>query len=283
MMNNKSNNLEEIRQSYLEMMKKVLTYYYWGEDFGPLYIHKYSFLKRTLFSSLMSYLAKQRIFLVRQKPYIREIREEGRDHPTLAYTMIGLKRLSNIQYCIEDIIANDISGDFIETGIWRGGAIIFMRAVLKSYGIKDRKVWGADSFQGLPKPDPKNYPFDVGDIHYQWKHLAVSLEQVKSNFEQFGLLDEQVCFLEGWFKDTLPQAPIQKIALLRLDGDMYESTMDALINLYPKVSTGGYIIVDDYGYIESCRKAVQDYRSKHNILDEIKTIDWSGVYWKKCD
>jgi len=281
MSNNNATDIEEIRQSYLDLMKKVLTYYYWGEEYGPLFIQKYSLIKRTLYSSLIKYFSKQKIYLVRQKQFNKSVREEGKDHPTLAYTMIGLKRLSNIQFCVEDILTNDIPGDFIETGIWRGGAVIFMRAALKAYGIKDRRVWGADSFQGLPEPDPKNYPADAGDIHYLWKHLEVTVEQVKANFEQFGLLDDQVCFLEGWFKDTLPTAPIEKLALLRLDGDMYESTMDALVHLYPKLSVGGYIIIDDYGYIGSCRKAVQDYRSANNILDEIKTIDWSGVYWKK--
>ena len=200
--------------------------------------------------------------------------------PLLAHTQIGLKRLNNIQYCAEEIIKNDVGGDFIETGVWRGGACIFMRGILKAYGITDRSVWVADSFEGLPAPNTKKYPQDAGLTWHLRPDLEVSIEQVKDNFTSYGLLDEQVKFLKGWFRDTLPEAPLEKIALLRLDGDMYESTMDALSNLYPKLSIGGYIIIDDY-CLDTCVQAVQDYRAKCGINSEIITIDWSGVFWQK--
>lgn len=109
----------------------------------------------------------------------------------------------------------------------------------------------------------------------------MSVDEVKSNFSRYELLDEQVCFLKGWFRDTLPSAPIEQLAVIRLDGDMYESTMDALNNLYPKLSVGGYLIVDDYGTIPACAQAVTDYRHAHGITDEIHVIDWTGVYWKR--
>ena len=208
-------------------------------------------------------------------------RQEGRDWPLRAYTMIGLERLNNLQYCIQDVIANNIPGDLIETGVWRGGATIFMRAVLKAYAITDRCVWVADSFEGLPRPDEQRYPADAGDMHYQSRELAVSLEQVKANFERFELLDEQVRFLKGWFRDTLPTAPIEKLAVLRLDGDMYEATIEALAHLYPKLSRGGYVIVDDYGAVTGCRKAVDDYRASEGIKEEIRWVDWTGVYWRR--
>lgn len=209
-----------------------------------------------------------------------EKRENGRDWPTYAHTMIGLKRLSNIQSCLESIIENNIEGDLIETGVWRGGAVIFMRGILKAYNITDRNVWVADSFEGLPKPNETAYPADSGDHHHQITFLNVSLETVKNNFARYGLLDDQVRFLKGWFKNTLPKAPISKLALLRLDGDMYESTMDGLINLYPKLSIGGYIIIDDYA-LKPCAVAVNDYRRANNITDEMIQIDNDGVYWKK--
>jgi O-methyltransferase len=113
------------------------------------------------------------------------------------------------------------------------------------------------------------------------KNLAVSLDEVKNNFSRYGLLDQQVIFLKGWFKNTLPDASIHQIAVLRMDGDMYESTIDALNNLYSKVSVGGFVIVDDYNYIDSCKQAVNDFREAHGIQDEIITIDWTGVYWKR--
>lgn len=212
--------------------------------------------------------------------YDDNVRENGKDWPIVAHTMIGLKRLNNIQFCVEDVLKNSVPGDLIETGVWRGGATIFMRAILKAYSCLDRLVWVADSFEGLPKPNIEKYPEDKNWDLAQFKELAVSLEQVKSNFKKYDLLDNQVSFLKGWFRDTLPSAAIKQIAVLRLDGDIYESTMDALTNLYPKLSVGGYIIIDDYA-IPPCAKAVADYRKQHNITDEIKVIDWTGVYWQR--
>lgn len=221
------------------------------------------------------------IRLVRKATFDPEQRVNGLDWPHTAHTMIGLKRLDNLQACAEAMLADGVPGDLIETGVWRGGASILLRAVLKAYDVRDRRVWVADSFEGLPPPDPEKYPLDAGDTHYQMPGLAVSLEQVRANFERYGLLDDQVCFLKGWFRDTLPGAPVGQLALLRLDGDMYESTMDGLTHLYPKLSVGGYVIVDDYGYIESCRRAVHDYRDAHGITDEIHMVDWTGAYWRR--
>ena len=209
------------------------------------------------------------------------IRSEGKDWPSRACTMIGLKRLDNLQRCIEDVLARRVPGDFIETGVWRGGATIFMRAILSVDGVTDRLVWVADSFAGLPRPEPERYPADTGDIHHTFTQLAVSLDEVKANFQKFGMLDEQVRFLKGWFRDTLSDRRIGQLAVLRLDGDMYGSTMDALTQLYGRVSPGGYVIVDDYGAIASCRRAVDDFRASWNIGDEISWIDWTGVYWQR--
>ncbi|MBC7473062.1 MAG: tetratricopeptide repeat protein [Candidatus Sericytochromatia bacterium] len=199
----------------------------------------------------------------------------------LAETMIGIKRLNNLHYCIVETIKNNIAGDLIETGVWKGGATILMRAVLKAYNIKDKLVWLADSFEGLPMPNTELYPADTNSIWHNMKIFNVSIDDVKNNFRNYGLLDDQVKFLKGWFKDTLPTAPIEKISVLRLDGDMYESTMDAMKNLYPKLSIGGYVIIDDWGIIPNCNQAITDYRKLHNIQEKIEFIDFSGIYWKK--
>jgi O-methyltransferase len=270
------------QELYLDLMKQCLTYFVWGEAMQPL---KASDIRspfwRRLFPLLMRRISRTNILLLREVKFDPVVRADGLDHPLLAHTMIGLKRLDNIQVCIENVLRNGVPGDLIETGVWRGGATIFMRAALKAYQVEDRRVWVADSFEGLPLPNPDKYPADKGDKHYAMSHLAVSLDQVKANFAKYGLLDDQVCFLKGWFKNTLPQAPIERLALMRLDGDMYESTMDALTHLYPKLSVGGYVIIDDYGYIDSCRQAVHDFRQAQQIRDEIKQIDWSGVYWQR--
>ena len=208
-------------------------------------------------------------------------REEGIDWPDDAETMIGIKRLNNLRYCVIDTIKNRVPGDLIETGVWRGGACILMRAILKVYGDTSRKVWVADSFKGLPKPNEEKYSADKGNDLWSKERLAVPLEEVKENFRRYGVLDDQVEFLVGWFKDTLPDAPISEIAVLRLDGDLYESTMDSLNALYHKVSSGGYVVIDDYGALEICKAAVDDFRAEHNIEEPLRPIDWSGYFWQK--
>jgi len=205
----------------------------------------------------------------------------GRDWPSQAHSMIGKLRMDNLRSAVEYAIVNAIPGDFIETGVWRGGACILVRAVFAAYGVTDRIVWCADSFEGLPAPDAEKYPADSGDKFHTYPQLVISLEEVRENFERYGLLDAQVRFVKGWFKDTLPAAPIDKLAVLRLDGDMYESTMDALRALYSKVSPGGVVIIDDYGVVPGCRKAVHDFRDANGIGDVIRNVDNAGVWWIK--
>lgn len=217
----------------------------------------------------------------RQVITVKEARQTGLDWPERALTMIGRDRLDNIQFCVEDVLQRGIPGDFIETGVWRGGSCIFMRSILKAYEVTDRTVWVADSFEGLPKPDGDRYPLDKGLDLSGRSELAVSRSEVAAYFERFGLLDDQVMFLEGWFKDTLATAPIERLAVLRLDGDLYQSTMEALVSLYPKLMPGGYVIVDDYGAVGACRQAVTDYRRQHGITEEIHAIDWTGIYWRR--
>lgn len=198
----------------------------------------------------------------------------------LSHSMIGRKRLQNIQHCIETVLADGVAGDFIETGIWRGGACIFMRGVLMAYGVTDRIVWAADSFEGVPPPSlQQDAGFNIS--REVLPVLAVSLEDVRELFARYGLLDDQVRFLKGWFRDTLPTAPIQQLAVLRLDGDLYESTMDALNPLYDKVTRGGFVIVDDYGSCPPCKLAIDEFRAQRGIADPLQTIDQHGVYWRK--
>ena len=213
------------------------------------------------------------------RQYIKKYREYGRDVPSKAHSMIGLHRMNNIQACMAQIVADGVPGDLIETGVWRGGSTIFMRGILAAYGITDRTVWVADSFQGLPVPDVERYPVDAF-WEPQASFLHVSEEVVRANFARYELLDDQVRFLVGWFKDTLPTAPIEQLALLRLDGDLYGSTWDALNALYPKLAPGGYIIIDDYNFV-TCKNAVHDYRDQHGIEEPIQPIDGMATFWRR--
>lgn len=271
----------DFKKEYIELLKKCLTHSLWPETISILKKRTGCKSVRAIIGNILAAgLERFNLQLVRRIPPDPTKYEEGRGWPLFAETMIGLKRLNNIQYCVEKIIANGIPGDFIETGIWRGGATIFMRALLNAYGQNDRSIWAADSFAGLPKPNASKYPEDTGDQHYKWDELSVNIDTVKQNFAKYDLLDDQVKFLKGWFKDTLPGAPITKLALLRIDGDIYESTMDALVHLYPKVSPGGFVIIDDFTN-KSCIKAVTDYREKYHVYEEIEKIDWTGVFWQK--
>lgn len=265
---------------YLDLLKQSLTRSIGREQTRAIEFPKGS-LWHLLYAPLRSLLAGVGLRLVRAAVVDQQIRAEGRDWPSEAETMIGLKRLDNLQYCIEQVLQQRIPGDLIETGVWRGGASIFMRGVLKAYGDRARLVWVADSFCGLPEPDPSRYPADAGDRHHRVPQLAVSLEEVRGNFARYGLLDEQVRFLPGWFSDTLPRAPVNRLALLRLDGDMYGSTMEALTSLYPKLAVGGYVIVDDYGAVPGCRAATEDFRAQQGVTEPLERIDWTGVFWKR--
>ncbi len=268
---------DDTARLYIDLMKRCLTNYIYGDrELMP-----FSLASRGPKRWIGAALGTVGLDIVSSKPFDADARDSGRDFPPTAHTMIGMKRLDNIEACMRTVLSEGIAGDFIETGVWRGGASIFMRAVLEAYGVDDRTVWVADSFRGLPAPDADRYPADAGDRHHRRERLSVSIEEVRGNFSRYGLLDDQVRFLEGWFRDTLPRAPIESLALMRLDGDMYESTMDALTCLYPKLSRGGYVIVDDYGAIGACRKAVEDFRAERGIEDEIVEIDWAGAYWRR--
>jgi hypothetical protein len=214
-------------------------------------------------------------------PAAPEAKYIGGIWPSRAHTMIGIPRLDNLQWCIEDVLDRGVEGDLIETGVWRGGASIFMRGILRAYGVSNRRVWVADSFEGLPEADPVRYPKEAQFNLHLVQDLAVSLDEVKKNFQRYGLLDDQVRFLKGWFRDTLPSAPIEKLAVMRLDGDLYESTMDALVNLYGKLSPGGFVIIDDYNALQACNEAVHDFRRQSGISAELRLIQGSGAFWRK--
>ena len=212
-----------------------------------------------------------------EKTYDSLERFYGKDWPQHAVTMVGLVRLNILDELVEQIAKNNIAGDFFEAGVWRGGASIYLQALNHVYLNGERNVWLADSFEGLP---PSTHEKDLKYDFTQFDILAVSQEEVVQNFKNFNLLADNVKFVKGWFKDTLPHVKVGKISLLRLDGDLYESTMDILNSLYHKVEPGGYIVVDDY-CLDCCQEAIADFRKQHNITSPIVEIDWTGVYWRK--
>jgi hypothetical protein len=269
----KSNDAIEL---YLDLMKRVLTRSGFPE-MGDVRVGNW---KRHFVQPLQRRLAARgyRLVFSRSTPSGQSLWPPS---PS-AETMISLERLDNVRECIEKVLSDGVLGDIIETGVWRGGTTIFMRAVLAAHSVRDRTVWVADSFRGFPMTrhheidDEVDFTAGLGD-----DALSVDLDTVRQNFERYGLLDDQVRFLVGWFSETLATAPIERLAVLRLDCDMYESTWNALVGLYPRLSRGGYAIVDDYGAYEACRKAVDNYRAQHAITEPLERIDTEAVYWRK--
>jgi O-methyltransferase len=207
----------------------------------------------------------------------RRLRSAGMDWPLQGLTMIGLGRLDDLQRCVESVVRDGVAGDLIEAGAWRGGASILIRATLDSLGERDRTVWVADSFEGFPgSGDEKADEVDLGAYDF----LAAPLEEVMDNFARLGC-ERGVRFVPGFFEDTLPGLSRERWAIVRLDGDTYEATKAALRCLYPGLSTGGYLIVDDYGAFEGCRQAVGEFRRDHGITEPIEEADYPSVRWRR--
>jgi O-methyltransferase len=194
-----------------------------------------------------------------------------------AETMLGTRQLDQMQRCVDDVLKRGVQGDLLEAGVWRGGMTILMKAVLQARGDASRRVWVVDSFCGLPTPDD-----EIDSWWWKTGDMAASLDEVKENFARYGLLDDQVMFVEGFFEDSLPNTPISQLAVLRLDADLYRSTLDVLENLYPKLSAGGYAIFDDYQNLPECRRAIDEYRAANGIDEPIIEIDTRSVYWIKA-
>jgi hypothetical protein len=206
----------------------------------------------------------------------RNIHNAGYSH-----TMIGRARLDMLHECLDKVVIDGIPGDLVECGVWRGGSCIFMAGYLKIKSNEKRRIFVADSFEGLPTPSlSQDIGLDLSKTVYP--ELAVDDETVRENFRVYDLDSEAVVFVKGWFKDTLPLLQTNEIALLRLDGDLYESTMDSLEALYEKVSPGGIVIIDDYA-IEQCRLAVADYFARKSWdIPQMNKVDWTGAWFRKA-
>ena len=272
-----AHNDQAARELYIDLVKRcVLNVPYVDAEINPIQPHG------RLRKVVLQLFRRAGIQLAHARRGSYASRLEGKDHSDVAHSMVSLARLNNVQSCIETVLRENIPGDFIETGVMRGGTVILMRAILKAHERTDRVVWAADSFEGLPAPDTDKYPDDAGASWHLRPMTESALDDVKRNFARYDLLDSQVQFLKAWFRDTLGTAPVERLALLRLDGDLYESTMDALVALYPRLSPGGFVIVDDYN-LPACRKAIHVFREMQGSTEPIVPIDDAGVYWRKED
>lgn len=238
-------------------------------------------------------VARQRYLrdvVYRNRPALDELRTVkwngslpgSHDVQGLPHTQVGLLRLDHLERCAEQVFAERVPGDFLEAGVCRGGASIFMRGLQCAWNEPDRRVWLADSFAGVPPPSAApdvEANLDLSEAQQPW--LACDLETVRSHFVRYGLLDGHVRFLPGWFHRTLPNAPVESLAILRVDADLYSSTSEALEHLYGRLSPGGFVTIDDYGALGPCRQAVDEFRARHAIVDPLERIDWTAVAWRK--
>ncbi len=269
---------------YLDLLKKsLLEDLYVENELRLIYLRSCLAGQEPFQQDVFLDIRRQRAEMYNEYVQLREVGiNYGRTIQNLGFqhTMIGRRRMENIEFCLDRILADRVPGDLVECGVWRGGAVVFMKGYLAAFQVEDRIVWVADSFEGLPAPTlQQDEGLDLTAARYPM--LAIDLDTVRDLFQRYGLLDENVRFLKGWFKHTLKPAPIQTLSLLRLDGDLYESTMDALDALYDKVAPGGFIIVDDYGALLPCKQAITDFRQRHTITDPLEMVDWTGAFWRK--
>jgi hypothetical protein len=276
--------LERAQNRYIDLLKRsLLGQTYFDNELRILYLRQCARGEAVYDEGLLQEIRRHRPEqIAKVAATIEAGMPIGTDLQNLAfcYTMLGKKRLENLELCVRAVIRENVPGDLIECGLWRGGSAVFMRGMLAAFDVRDRVVWAADSFQGLPTPEAApDVAFGLDLSREKFPMLAVDLDTVRRAFEAHGLLDDQVRFLPGWFKDTLPSAPIERLALLRVDGDLYSSTREALEALYDRVVPGGFVIVDDY-FLPNCRQAVDDFIVERRMTEPIERIDWTGIYWR---
>ena len=204
-------------------------------------------------------------------------RERGQDWPWLGFTMAGELRLKSARAMLTELQENGIEGDFMETGVWRGGTSIFSRGVLSIFGDEKTRNFVCDSFAGLP-PSVKVLDPSAWD---NTPYLEVSTDEVAKNFQRVSLLTPQVVFVKGFFNNTMPPLKkyVKKLKILRLDGDMYQSTADVLYHFYENVAIGGYVIIDDWRL--DAKSACWDFFRHNKFLPAVQRPDTVSAYWKK--
>lgn len=230
--------------------------------------------------------------LIIEKPVPEDIKETDFleiFHFCKNYTMTSVERMYALYNGVKYIIANNIQGDFVECGVWKGGSAMLIAKILSLHNIKDRRVILYDTYEGMSEPTEfdKDYSGEKATSLLQKSSIEdqasvwcySSFDEVKENMLRTGLDASQILMIKGKVEDTIPyQIPTKKIALLRLDTDWYESTAHELLHLYPLLHIPGVLIIDDYGHWEGCRRAVDEYFAKNNISLLLNRIDETGRF-----
>ena len=201
------------------------------------------------------------------------------------FTSTSGERLYVLCKSVEYIVKNNIPGDFVECGVWRGGSMMAVAHTLLRLGDTSRRLYLFDTFEGMPKPGEKDISFRGEDASITWRELNrgdangwcyASLEEVRRNMLSLGYEADKIHFVKGTVEQTLPSAAPDSIAMLRLDTDWYTSVRHELDHLFPRLTRGGVIIVDDYGHWEGARQATDEYIKEHNLPLLFNRIDYTA-------
>jgi hypothetical protein len=202
------------------------------------------------------------------------------------YTMTSRERMYAVWQAVNHVTRAGIPGDVVECGVWRGGSTMLAALTLAARGDADRRLWLYDTFEGMPEPGPLDGPGGYGEDplaewtrhqagdHNEWCYSP--LDEVRSNMRATGLPEKRFEFVRGKVEDTIPDAVPDRIAILRLDTDWYESTLHELEHLYPRLSPGGVLLIDDYGHWEGARRAVDEYFARQGVPILLTRVDYSG-------
>jgi hypothetical protein len=208
-------------------------------------------------------------------------KEAGDLAPVLAkvepFTMVPTESLIDLARLVRAVLARDIPGDFVECGVWRGGASFLMADLLRQAGVRGRKAWLFDSFEGLPPPDAIDGSAALAYAHDpngpKFDNCRATLEEVQGYAAELSLMPYTE-FVKGWFDQTLPaqRGRIGPIALLRIDGDWYSSVRCCLDNLYDQVVDGGFVVLDDYYTYDGCAIAVHEFLGERRLAHRIENV-----------
>ena len=203
------------------------------------------------------------------------------------YTMTSIERMYALYQSVKYVIQQQIEGDFVECGVWKGGSVMLIAATLKQLNHFDRKIYLYDTFEGMSNPTEQDICYTSESAMPKFLKLTnhktqicawanCPLDEVRNNLALIEYPQEQFLFVKGKVEDTIPQTIPDHICLLRLDTDWYESTYHELLHLYPLLTTTGVLIVDDYGHWFGSRKATDEYFTQHKISLLLIRVDYSG-------
>jgi O-methyltransferase len=201
------------------------------------------------------------------------------------FTMTSPERIFALRQSVQYLVQNNIQGDFVECGVWRGGSMMAVARTLQGLGVTEKNLYLFDTFDGMSAPTQDDVAFNgesAIELLAQSAQKAnpvraySALDEVKRNLLSTGYPAERMFFIEGKVEDTIPAQMPERIALLRLDTDWFESTYHELLHLYPRLSPGGVLIIDDYGHWAGARKAVDRYFAEHNLIPLLHRIDYTG-------